>query len=114
MANMIVMFEVSATNVGSVMQALAPRMADLIDFRMESKADTTIKVKRQCAPRGSRVEDIIIERLTNAAESRLPIGDLGNALAEAGLKASSASPGVTSLERAGKVRRLPGKEVELV
>lgn len=114
MATMTVMFEVEAADSGPVMSALAPCMGVLRNFCMEAKETEPAKPKRACPKRGSKVEDTIIAALTNAAEKKLPMGTLGEALAKIGLNANSASPGVTSLERAGKVRRGPNREVELV
>lgn len=112
MATMTVMFEVDAADSGKVMQALAPHMGVLQNFSMEGRGGP--RPKRHCVKRGSKVEDTIIACLTKAAENRASVGTLGEALAAAGMSSTSASPGVTGLERKGKVRRTAHGEVELV
>lgn len=104
MATMIVMFEVEASDSGAVMTALAPCMASLSSFSMESKGEAAPAKPKRIVKRFSKVERFVMEVLSSH-EGPVTRSTIEDFLEEKNLSRTSAGPMLSQLFREGRIIR---------
>lgn len=110
----LVYFECAEADLGKIMSALAPALSSTSELRIETKHNAPAKSKRRHTPRGSRVNDTILEYMrAEPAGTTFHYDALSHALVQVGLAPTSVTPAISQLVAEGVVERMGRKLVAL-